>query len=673
MQVYSSESIRNLALLSHSGAGKTSLAEAMLLASGGINRLGQVAEGNTTSDYEPEEVERQSSVQTTLVPCEWKGKKVNLLDTPGYADFAGEVVSALAAADSALVVVSAVDGVEVGTETTWQHAERLGLPRMILINKLDREYADFLETLGKIRARFGRNCVAVHLPKGSLEGVVELLGPAAADQHPRFSEFREALVEAAAEADDALTEKYLDAGDLSQQELAAGLKAGVLAGSIFPVLASSATQEIGITQLLDFITDYAPSPLDLPAIEAKSSSGETVEIGPGESSPLAVRVFRTTADPYVGKLSYLKVVGSTLRGDSQVWNVNKGQAERVAQLFVPRGKDQEGVPSLSPGDIGAVAKLQYTGTGDTLAQREKAITLPALEFPNAVHSVSISPKTKTDMDKMGSSLARLVEEDPSLRVNRDQDIGETVLSGLGDAHIDVACKKLKRKFVVEVLVSTPSIPYRETISMKTNAEYRHKKQSGGHGQYGHVFLTLEPLPRGSGVEFGNRVVGGAVPKEYIPAVEKGVMEAVQQGILAGSRVVDLKVTLYDGSSHSVDSSNMAFQIAATQALKKGLQQGNSVLLEPIMHVTVRVPDAFTGDIMGDLNGKRARVSGRSPQDGYSLVEAQAPLSEMQRYATDLRSMTQGRGSYTMEFSHYEEVPAHVAQKVAGESKQRASS
>ena len=674
MQVYNTESIRNVVLLSHSGAGKTSLAEAMIFASGAITRMGQVPDGNTTSDYEPEESERQSSSHTAILPCEWKGQKVNVLDTPGYADFAGEVTSALAAADCALVLVSAVDGVEVGTELTWQHAEGLGLPRMVLINKMDRENANFFETLERVQARFGRECVAVHLPKGSgaFEGIVELLNPAEADQHLRFGEFREKLVEAAAETNDTLTEKYLDQGDLSQEELAKGLKAGILAGSIVPVMAGAATQQIGVPQVLELIAQYGPSPLDRPAVEAKRGSGETVELKPEDGSPLAVLVFKTTADPYVGKLSYLRVMGSTLKSDSQVWNVNKGQAERIAQLFVPRGKAQEGVPSLSPGDIGAVAKLQYTATGDTLTQKEKAVMLSFLEFPRPVYGVAITPKTKTDMDKMGTSLARLVEEDPSLQVTREQEISETVLSGLGDAHIDVACKKLKRKFGVDVLVSPPSIPYRETITMKTNAEYKHKKQSGGHGQYAHVFLQLEPLPRGGGVEFGTRVVGGAVPKEYIPAVEKGVMEGVQQGMLAGSRVVDLKVTLYDGSSHSVDSSNMAFQIAASQAVKKGLQEGSPVILEPVMLVKVTVPDSFTGEIMGDLNGKRARVSGTTPQEGSTVVEAQVPLSEMQRYATDLRSMTQGRGYYTMEFSHYEEVPAHLAQKVAGAKQKTAS-
>ena len=675
MQIYNTESIRNLALLSHSGAGKTALSEAMLFSSGAINRLGQITEGNTASDHEPEEIERQGSIQTTIVPCEWQGKKINVLDTPGYADFAGEVVSALEAVDCGVVLVSAVDGVEVGTEATWLRAEGLGLPRIVVINKLDRENADFLQSLETIQGKFGRRCIPVQLPKGTgaFEGVVDLLDPSASDQHPRFAEFHEALVEAAAEAEDSLTEKYLEEGDLSQEELVQGLKIGIAVGSLFPVLATSATQEVGITQLLDFIAEYAPSPLDRPATEAKNASGDSVQITPGDDAPLAVKVFKTTADPYVGKLSFLRVVGAPLKSDTQVWNVNKGQTERVAQLFVPRGKVQDGVPSLASGDIGAVAKLQHTGTGDTLVQKDKTVTFPKFEFPSPVHSIAISPKTKTDMDKMGTSLTRLIEEDPSLQVTRDQAISETVLSGLGEAHVDVACKKMKRKFQVDVLTATPSIPYRETIKTKIRTEYKHKKQSGGHGQYAHVYLELEPTPRGSGVEFGNKVVGGSVPKEYIPAVEKGVMEAAHQGVISGNPVVDVKVTLVDGSSHSVDSSNMAFQIAGSQALKKGLQDGASVLLEPIMRVGVTVPDTYTGDIMGDLNGKRGRVSGTTPHNGATLVEAHVPLSEMQRYATDLRSMTQGRGSYTMDFSRYEEVPANLAQKVAEETKQHASS
>ena len=672
MQVYATEAIRNVALLSHSGAGKTSLAEAMLVASGALNRLGDVEEGTTAADFEPEEIERSSSIQTAIVPSEWKDVKVNILDTPGYADFDGEVLSALAAADCALVVVSAVDGVEVGTEVTWNGAADRGLPRIVLVNKMDRDNADFYQVLDAIRSRFGRQCVPVLLPIGagdSFSGVINLLDPSNADQDPRFGEFREQLVEAAAETDDALTEKYLDEGDLTPQELASGLKAGVLAGTLFPVLASSATKQIGITELLDFLVEYAPSPADRGPVAASGSSGDAVELSPVSGNGPVAFVFKTSADPYVGKLSFFRVVAGTMKSDSHFWNANKEEPERFGQLFVPRGKAQESVPSLEAGDIGAVAKLQHTSTGDTICLKESAVTLPAIEFPGGVYSVAIAPKTKADMDKMGAALNRLVEEDPTLRVTRDQETGETLLSSMGEAHIDVAAKKLKRKFGVDVLTDTPRVPYRETITGKANAEYKHKKQTGGHGQYGHVCLELEPLPRGTGIEFTTRVSGGAVPREYFPAVEKGVKEAVVKGALAGSRVVDVKVTLYDGSSHPVDSSGMAFQIAGSQAFKKGLEQANPVILEPIMRLNVTVPDSYTGDVVGDLNAKRSKVLGMNPEGGLTSIEVQVPLAEVQRYATDLRSMTQGRGRYAMEFSHYEQVPAHLAQKIAAEVKQ----
>ncbi|MBI3743243.1 MAG: elongation factor G [Chloroflexi bacterium] len=671
MQVYSTEAIRNVALLSHSGAGKTSLTEAMLFATGAISRQGRVDDGTTVSDYEPEEIDRRSSIQTTLAPCEWKSVKVNVLDTPGYADFFGEVHSALAATDFAVEVISAVDGIAVGTEVTWLSAAERHLPKMIVISKLDRENADFVETLEAIRARFGKRCIAINLPQGSeasVSGVVSLLDPANEGKDPRFAGFREQLVEAAAEAVDELTEKYLDAGTLTAAELQRGIKAGINEGSLIPVVAVSAAKQVGVRELLDFFVTYAPSPKDRGPAYLGKAAGEGAKLAPEKSGPLGAFVFKTAADPYVGKLSYLRILSGTLQSDSQVWNAGKGQQERIGQLYILRGKTQDAVKELPAGDIGAVAKLVYTGTGDTLSQRTSPITLPGLDFPKPIYSVAVSPKTKADMDKMSAALAKLVDEDPSLRVSREQATGETILSGLGDAHIDVAAKKLKRKFGAEVVIATPRVPYRETISSKTVAEYKHKKQSGGHGQYGHVLLELEPAQRGQGVTFNSKVVGGSVPREYIPACEKGVMEAVQHGIIAGSPVVDIKVAVVDGSSHPVDSSGMAFQLAASQAFKKALEQARPVLLEPVMNIKVTVPDSYTGDVMGDLNSKRARVQGMNPQSGLTTIEAQAPLAEIQRYSTDLRSITQGRGYYTMEFSHYEEVPQHLAQKVAAEAK-----
>ena len=668
MQVYRTEAIRNVVLLSHSGAGTSSLAEALLLTSGAITRLGQITDGNTVSDYEPEEIERRGSIQMSVIPCEWKGKKLNFLDTPGYADFVGEVLSAISAADLAVIVVSAVDGVQVGTESTWRYAGESGLPRMVVVNKLDRENADFFQVVATVQKMLGKQCVPVQLPKAPpAAGVIDLLDLAAAGQHPRFAEFHEKLVETVAETDTALTEKYLDKGDLTGEELMTGLRTAILEGAVVPVLATSATRLDGARELLDFVSAYAPSPLERPAVNAANPAGGKIEIRPVDGAPLAVRVFKTAADPYVGKLSYLRVAGSGVKSETQVWNATKNETERIAQLFVPRGKVQDPVPSLAPGDIGAVGKLQHTSTGDTLCTKERPVLLPHITFPASIYSVSLAPKTKADMDKMGAAVNRMVEEDPSLHVHRDQDTGETVLSGMGDAHIDVAARRLKRKFGVDIVIGTPAIPYRETITSKTNVEFKHKKQSGGHGQYGHVVLEMEPLTRGSGIEFATRVIGGSVPKEYVPAVEKGVMEGVQQGIVTGNKVVDVRVTLTDGSSHPVDSSGMAFQIAAAQAVKKGLQTGKPVLLEPVMHVKVTVPDAFTGDIMGDLNSKRARVGGTTDEGGFAVIEAVVPLAEMQRYATQLRSLTQGRGTYNMEFSHYQEVPQHLALKIAEEA------
>jgi len=668
MQVYATDAIRNVVLLSHGGAGKTTLAEAMLHTSGAISRMGRVEEGTTTTDYEQEEIERRTSVSLAIAPCEVAGVKLNLIDVPGYADFSGDAHSGIAAADCAAIVVSAVDGVEVGTEAFWKKAEAAGLPRLIVVNKMDRENADFFRTLTAIQSRLGRQCVPVFLPQGAVQsfsGVTNLLNPADLGKDPRFAEFRDALTEVAAEADDALTEKYLEKGGLEQEDLQRGVKLGLLKGTLCPVLVTAALKEIGVREALDFLGKFAPSPGERPAVEVESS-GKKAALSP-KSGPAAALVFKTSADPYVGKLSYVRVVSGVLKSDSQVWNAAKGQQERIGQVFIMRGKHQEPIAQLSAGDIGAIPKLQHTSTGETLCARESPVAVPMPPFPGAIYSVAIAPKTKADMDKMGAAVTRLVEEDPSLHFSRDPATGESVLGSQGDAHIDVAVKKLKRKFGVDVLTSVPRVPYRESIASKTVAEYRHRKQSGGHGQYGHVVLEIEPQPRGAGVAFEVKVVGGSVPKEFIPAVEKGVMEAVHQGPLSGNPIVDVKVVLTDGSSHPVDSSGMAFQIAAIQCLKKGIQQATPVILEPIMSFKITVPDSATGDVMGDLNAKRGRVLGMNPEGGYTTVEAMAPLAEMQKYAITLRSMTQGRGVYAMAFDHYEPVPAHLAQKIIAAS------
>ncbi len=668
MQTCTTEAIRNIVLISHSGAGKTSLAEALLFNTKATTRLGKIEDGTTTSDYEPEEIKRASSVQNAIVPCEWGKAKLNIIDTPGYADFLGEVVAALQVADAAVLLVDATAGVQVGTEQAWKYLEDKGLPRLILINKLDRENADFFRTLEGIQKRFGRRCAPIQVPvgaPGAFKGVVNLLQPGEGEQ---VAQYRDKLVEAVAETDDDLTAKYLDAGELSQEELIQGLKEGIKSQKIVPVAGGSAAQNLGIDQLMDILVQFFPSPKEALLVQAsKPNAGDRESIVPDAEAPLLAQVFKTTADPYVGRLSYFRVYRGTLRSNSQVWNSTKGVSERIGQLSVPRGKVLESIPHLVAGDIGAVAKLGETSTGDTLCVKEHSLILPPIPLLEPTYDVAVSPKTKADLDKMGSSLTRLCEEDPSLRIKKDPSTGEIILAGRGDSHMEVAAEKLKRKFGVEIILGVPNVPYRETIVTSTKAEYKHKKQSGGHGQYGHVFLELQPLPRGSGVQFAARVVGGTVPKNYIPAVEKGVMSAVQEGVLAHYPIADVKVTLYDGSYHAVDSSDMAFQIAGFQAVKKGVAQAQPILLEPIVKMQVVVPDNFTGDVIGDLNSKRARVLGMVPDNGMTTIDAEAPLAEVLRYSTTVRSLTQGRGSYTMTFSHYEEVPAHITQRIVQEA------
>jgi len=682
MQQHTTEQMRSVVLLSHSGAGKTSLAEAMLFNSGAINRLGKVDQGSTTSDYDPDEVKRQTSIYLALLPCEWQGFKVNIIDTPGYADFVAEVKSAVRVADGAVIVVCAASGVEVGTELGWGYADEQEIPRLIFVNKMDRENADFFRVMEEIRANFGNKCVPIEIPIGAqddFQGVVDLIrmksysgpqwqeGEIPDSLKERAGEFREKLVEAVAETDDDLIAKYLEGEELTEEEIVQGLRAGATGGQVVPVLAGSAGRNLGAARLLDAICHYLPSPLDrehLTAVNPTTKQEETIDAD--TTGPLAALVFRTSADPYVGKLTYFRVYSGTIYSDSTVWNSTRERQERIGQLYVLRGKNQEPVPHLIAGDIGAVAKLAETTTGDTVCGRDHPLIMPTIEFPQPTMSFAVHPKAKADLDKLGSSLARLVEEDPSLQVHRDGDTLETVLSGVGDAQLEVAAEKMLRKFGVNVRMETPKVPYKETVAISTKAEYKHKKQTGGHGQYGHVFLEMEPKPRGEGYEFSNRIVGGVVPKNYIPSVEKGVVEGLQEGVLAGYPVVDIKVTLYDGSYHTVDSSDIAFKIAGSHAVRKGLSEAQPVLLEPVMDMKITVPEGYTGDIISDLNGKRAKVLGMNPQGGLNVIEAKAPLAEVQRYAIDLRAMTQGRGSFQMELSNYEEVPAHVAQRISAE-------
>jgi elongation factor G len=676
--------IRNVVLLSHQGAGKTSLAEFMLFTAGAIQRLGSVADGTTTSDYDPLEVERHMGINLSLLPIRWQETKLNIIDAPGYADFAGEARSGLRVTEGAIIVICAASGVEVGTEQMWSDAERANLPRLIFVNKMDRDNADFFSTLKGIQVKLSPKCLPLQLPIGSqkdFQGIIDLVSmkayigadskeaeiPSALKEQAEAN--REKLVEAAVEVDDELINKYLEGQPIGSEEIFAAIRKSTIAGKLVCVFAGSALQGIGTRQILNGICSYLPSPEEKGATVAKNvSTGNPEEIKPDSESPLSGLVFKTTADPYVGKLSYFRIYSGVISSNSQVWNANKNSMERIGQLFTMLGKNQQTVQQVTVGDIGAVAKLSLTTTGDTLCAREYPVILPGIEFPKANFSMAIQPQAKTDLDKMSTVLPRICEEDPSLQIRREPDTNEFIISGIGDNHLEITREKIRRKFGVEVRLDLPMIPYKETITASTKAEYKHKKQTGGHGQYGHVFLELEPLPRGGGFEFAKKIVGGAIPQNYIPSVEKGVNEAKQEGVLAGYPVVDVKVSLYDGSFHAVDSSDIAFKIAGAQALKKGLSQGQPVLVEPIMKLTITVPETYTGDITSDLNTKRGRVLGMNPGNGVNVIEAQAPYAELLRYALNLRSLTQGRGSFAMEFDHYEEVPAHLSQKIIAEKK-----
>ena len=669
MPRFDTEKLRNVVLLSHGGAGKTSIAEAMLFAAGGTTRLGKTEDGTSTSDYEPEAQKRGSSTQAAILPCPWDGHKINVIDTPGYADFRGEVISGIRVADGAVIAVSAPAGVEVGTRQLWQMAVERDLPRVIFVNKMDRENAEYQAAMDSVIQAFGRECVALQFPIGAeaqFSGTVDLLDTGAEvpeGLEGAVEEAREKLVEAIAEVDDELTMKYLEGEPLSDDELTRGLKQGVASGAVIPVLFGAASSGTGAAELMRTIVGLMPSPADVAPTVATGPSGE-VPLSGGSGGPLAALVFKTAADPFVGKLSYIRVYGGMLSSDTQVWNSTRKESERIGQVYVVTGKEQELVDGLALGDIGTVAKLASVLTGDTLSEKANPLVLPGFSFPNPVYQMATFPKSKADLDKITTALARIAEEDPSLAVTRDPDTAEMLLSGLGDVHVEVAVEKMKRKFGVEIELQVPTVPYKETVNTSTTVEYKHKKQSGGHGQYAHVYLEIEPLARGAGFEFAQKVVGGSVPREYIPSVEKGCRLALGGGVLAGYPVVDLRATLFDGSYHTVDSSGMSFEIAGGHALSDGLRSASAILLEPIMRAEITVPETDTGDVMGDLNGRRARILGMLPQDGgTTVIEVQVPQAEMLRYATELRSQTQGRGTFTMKFDHYDGVPGHLVKGI----------
>jgi elongation factor G len=688
VKIYSTEKLRNISIIGHGGSGKTTLTESMLYSSGAVQRIGKVEDGTTTTDFDADEIKRQISINAAMAPVEWKDCKLNLIDTPGYFDFVGEVIGSLRVVETALINLCAVSGVEVGTEQVWKLAEKGNLARILFVNKMDRENANFDKVLTQARDMFGANVVPIQLPIGSEDkftGLVDLLQMKAilfsgekfqvadipAELADQAAEYREQLVEIAAETDDELTLKYLEGEELTDEEIIKGIQRAVGAAKLFPVLCGSAVKSIGIPQLLDFLVFAAPQPADV--VEAVAEEGKTVELKGGSGEPFRALVFKTMADPYVGKVSFFRVYSGALSSDTQVINLNKGKTERVAQIYLFRGKNQIPVAKVEAGDIAAVAKLQDTSTGDTLGTKDCKSILRGIEFPVPMTSFAVEPKSKNDEEKVGAGLARFLEEDPTFKVERNAETKQTLIYGMGDTHLEIIVSRLSKKFGVEVNLNKPKIAYKETIRGTAEVEGKHKKQSGGRGQYGHVKILFEPLPRGQHFEFVDKIFGGAVPRNYIPAVEKGLIEAMEEGVLAGFPAVDIRATLLDGSYHSVDSSEMAFKIAASLAYKKGMAEADPVLLEPYVNVEVRVPENFMGDIMGDMPSRRGRVSGMEPQaDGTQIIRAQVPLAEMFGYSIDLRSMTQGRGQFSMEYSHYEEVPAHIAEKIIEECKKEAS-
>ncbi len=676
MKEYRTEAIRNIALVAHLSAGKTMLAEAFLHVSGGTTRLGKIEDGTTVSDFDEEEIRRGISLTTSVLPVEYKDTKINFLDTPGFLDFIGEVISALRVADGALVLVDSVAGVEVGTETTWGYLDIFNLPRFVVINKMDRENANYQKALASIQEFSSTRLIPVQLPwgeKAAFQGVIDLLSMKAlkgdgktaveipADYRNAAEEARMALIEAAAEGEDSLLEKYLESGELSSEEILRGLKAVVRNGSFVPVFVSAGSAEIGIAPLLDAIVSLMPSPAEVAPAVAQAKDGE-VQVTTSDAGHLAAYVWKTTADPFVGKLTYFRVYSGTLSSDSRVWNQSKGVEERFGTMAFLRGKETTPTKIVHAGDLGIVPKLAETSTGNTLCDKTTPLVLPQSTYPGALFRVAISPKTQADSTKISPTLTRLCEEDKTLSWYMEAATNQTILQGMGDQHIDVALRRAETKFQVNLISGDPRIPYREAITKKGQAMYRHKKQTGGSGQFGEVHLRVEPLFEGD-FEFANEVVGGAVGQNYMPAIEKGIRSVMSEGILAGYPINALRVEVFDGKEHPVDSKPIAFEIAGREAFKLAFMEANPVLNEPIMKVEITVPEANMGDILGDMNTRRARVQGMNTEKGHSIVNAHVPLAEMLHYTTQLRSMTGGRGVFTMEFDHYETVPGHLTQEI----------
>jgi elongation factor G len=688
MRVFESDSIRNICIVGHGAAGKTSLTSAMLFVSGAVNRLAKVDDGNTVTDWEDEEIERKISISSSLAHCEWNKKKINILDTPGYRPFIAETQLAFRAADAVVVVVDAVAGVEVQTEKVWEFCNEYNLPRIIVINKADRDNASSERSLASLEEAFGRGATPIQIPLGierDFSGVISVLdnkayrytrdgsgkfqeGEVPAEYKDEVTQKRDKLIEMVAESSDALMEKFFADGTLNQADMMEGLRASVMQKTLFPVLYTSATLNVGLSQALDAVADLFPAPTmvgNAKGIDPKTK--QAIERTISSKEPYAAYVFKTIADPFAGRINLIKLFSGVMRSDSTYNNQTKGKQEKFGPLQIPQGKTMLPVGEVHAGDFFAVSKLRETTTGDTLCDPAHPIVFQSVEIPEPSITFAIEPKSRGDEDKISNALARIVEEDPAIKYTRDPQTKQLLLSGSGQLHVEVTVSKLRKRYSVEVILKTPRVPYRETIRGKADVQGRHKKQTGGHGQFGDCWIKMEPLPRGAGFEFVNDIFGGSIPRNYIPAVEKGIVDSAARGYLAGHPVVDFRVTVYDGSYHPVDSSEMAFKIAANMAFKKAMEEAHPVLLEPIMNVEIFAPQEYAGALTGDLTSRRGRLQGMDMKRDIQIIKAQVPMAEMVTYSPILTSVTGGRGSYHMEFSHYDEVPAHIAQKVIEEA------
>jgi elongation factor G len=679
--------IRNVALVGHRGSGKTSLAEAILFESGVINRLGRVEDGSTVCDFEDDEHERGMSIGAAVTSFEHDGRKVNMIDTPGESSFVADTLGALRVVDSAVFVVNGVMGVEVHTERLWERADEEGLARLVFVNMLDRERADFFRALDSLKAAFGQHVVATEIPIGSeheVRGVIDLIDMTAFeyegdgrgnakqveipdDLRERAEEYREKLMDEVAENSDELMERYLEGEEIAHDEIVTVLKQGVTEGKIFPVTCGVATKNLGTTRLLEALVEDLPSPAMRGPLPGLDGEGEEIEVAPDEDGELVVYVFKTLSDPYAGRLNFFRVLSGTFQSDAQVTNVTQRGKERIGPLLIPHGKEHEQVTEMGAGDIGAVAKLKETHAGDVLAEKDTKVSFKALDLPAPVMAFAFEPKTKGDDEKAVTAIRRLEEEDPTLDVHRDQQTGEQIIAGLTQMHVEVITGRMKERFGAEILLKPPRVPYLEAIRKSAKAHGRYKKQTGGRGQFGDCHIEIEPAESGTGFEFVDEIKGGVIPKGFIPAVEKGIAEAMQHGVIAGYPIKDMRVRLYDGQYHRVDSSENAFKVAGSMAFKEAMQNADPVLLEPIMLVTVTVPEDAVGDVIGDLNSRRGRPLGMEPKGSATEVKAEVPMAEVLDYAPDLRAITGGRGDYTMEFARHEEVPSHLAQKVISEA------